>query len=76
MKGSDRFSIFLPPGTHEARIMTKSTVSYGIDLTSLWSSSLIVVFGGLAVGLLIIFYLIVRVQGRGPRPAFPAGGKA
>ena len=68
--------MFLPEGTHQVRVMTKSTVSYGIDLTSLWSSSLIVVFGVIAVGLLSLFYVIVRMQGRGRRPAAAAGGRA
>ncbi len=62
MKGTDRFSVFLPPGKHDVRIITKSTVSYGVDLTSLWSSSLIVVFGFLSVGTLMVFYVIVRVR--------------
>ncbi|MBL0173828.1 MAG: DUF2334 domain-containing protein [Ignavibacteria bacterium] len=76
MKGSDRYGMFLPEGTHQVRVMTKSTVSYGIDLTSLWSSSLIVVFGVIAVGLLSLFYVIVRMQGRRRRPTAAAGGRA
>lgn len=64
MKATDRFSVFLPPGKHDIRIMTKSTVSYGVDLTSLWSSTLIVVFGSISFVTLGVFYFIVRVRTR------------
>jgi uncharacterized protein YdaL len=63
-KGSGRFSIALPAGKHDVQIMTLSKVSYGVDLTSLWSSSLIVVFGLVAMGMLLIFYSVVRIGGR------------
>jgi hypothetical protein len=61
-KGNERFTLPLPPGRHDVRIITKSTVSYGIDLTSLWSSWLIVLFGFVSVGTLGVFYVVVRVQ--------------
>jgi len=64
LKGNGRFSIALPPGKHDVQIMTLSKVSYGVDLTSLWSSSLIVVFGLVAMGMLLVFYCIVRIGGR------------
>jgi hypothetical protein len=67
MKGSGRFSVSLPSGNHDVRILTISKVSYGVDLTSLWSSSLIVVFGCVAMGMLMVFYFMVRVRGGNPR---------
>lgn len=74
LAGSERFSLFLPAGTHRVRIVTKGTVSYGIDLTSLWSSSIIVLFGTGSVALLVLFYGVVRIQRRPRRSAAP--GKA
>ncbi len=64
LKGSSRYTVMLPSGKHDVQIMTLSKVSYGVDLTSLWSSSLIVVFGLAAMGLLLVFYMFVRVGGR------------
>jgi hypothetical protein len=67
LKGSNRYAVMLPPGKHDVQIMTLSRVSYGVDLTSLWSSSLIVVFGFAAMGLLLVFYAFVRIGGRRSR---------
>jgi uncharacterized protein YdaL len=64
MKGSSRFSLVLPPGKHDVRVVTMSTISYGVDITSLWSSSFIVLFGFISVGTLMVFYTVVRVRGR------------
>ncbi len=69
MEGANgRFSVSLPPGRHTARIITLSHISYGIDVTSLWSSSLIVTFGLLSIGALIVLYAYVRVRGRSAVP--------
>ncbi len=67
LKGSNRYTVMLPAGKHDVQIMTLSRVSYGVDLTSLWSSSLIVVFGFAAMGLLLVFYVVVRVGQRTSR---------
>jgi hypothetical protein len=64
LKGNERFTVMLPPGRHEIKMITQNTVSYGINLTSLLSSSLIVVFGFTAVALLMVFYVIVRIKRR------------
>jgi hypothetical protein len=64
LKGSGRYSVLLPCGHHDVHITTKSTLSHGVDVTSLWSSSLIVVFGCIAVALLTLFYFTVRIFGR------------
>jgi len=67
LKGNNRYAVMLPPGKHDVQIMTLSRVSYGVDLTSLWSSSLIVIFGFAAMGLLLVFYAVVRIGGRRSR---------
>ena len=46
-------------------LVTQSGVSYGVNITSFWSSYVIEIFGALAVGLLVSLYLIVRVR---PQP--------
>jgi uncharacterized protein YdaL len=61
MKGNDCFSIYLPAGDHNVDIETGSGFSYSVDITSLWSSSAIVFFGAIAVGLLIIMYFFMKI---------------
>ncbi len=58
------YGIILPPGQHKALVILESTVSYGIDLTSLWSSALITVFGFVAGGILVILYLVIKLRRR------------
>lgn len=62
LDGSGRYAIQLPPGRHVVHVTTRSTLAWGIDFTSLWSSSLIVLFGAAAFLLLMIFHLTVRVR--------------
>lgn len=64
LEGNGRFALMLPPGKHEAVIVAQSTVSYNVDITSFWSSSIIVLFGIVAGGLLLIFYISVRIRQR------------
>jgi len=61
MEGNDCFSIFLPDGKHFVEIGAGNTFSYGINLTSLWSSTGIAIFGTLAVSLLFLMYLILKL---------------
>jgi hypothetical protein len=61
MSGNDCFSIFLPDGKQFVEIGAGNTFSYGINLTSLWSSTGIAIFGTLAVSLLFIMYLLLKV---------------
>jgi uncharacterized protein YdaL len=61
MEGNDCFSIFLPMGNHFVEIGVGNSFSYGINLTSLWSSTGIAIFGTLAVSLLLCMYLILKV---------------
>ncbi|MDR3611073.1 MAG: polysaccharide deacetylase family protein [Ignavibacteriaceae bacterium] len=61
MEGNDCFSIFLPTGSHFVEIGVGNSFSYGINLTSLWSSTGIAIFGTLAVTLLVCMYLILKI---------------
>jgi hypothetical protein len=61
-QGVRRFGLLLPPGEHNVTAVLESTVTYGIDITSFWSSWLIVGFGLLAVSALVLLYVIVRVS--------------
>ena len=56
------YGIVLPPGQHKALVILESTVSYGIDLTSLWSSAVISIFGSLAGGILLILYFVFKLR--------------
>ena len=61
MKGNDCFSVFLPPGKHSVELVAGNAISYGINLTSLWSSTGIAIFGSIAVTLLLIMYLSLKI---------------
>ena len=56
------YGIILPPGQHKVLVVLESTVSYGIDMTSLWSSALIAIFGSIAGGILIVLYFVLKVR--------------
>ncbi len=58
------YGIILPPGQHKVLVVLESTVSYGIDMTSLWSSALIAIFGSVAGGILILLYFVLKVRRR------------
>ncbi len=60
MKGNDCFTVYLPAGKHSATIVGGSAVSYGINLTSLWSSISISIFGILAIAGLIVMQIYVK----------------
>ena len=61
MKGRDCYSIFLPEGKHVVKILTGNSLSYGISLTSLWSTNAIVMYGGLAILLITIMYWAMKI---------------
>ena len=63
-RGSRRFSVILPYGTHTVIAVLETTVSYGVDITSLWSSWLIVIFGFFSGAALVTFYVTIRVSRR------------
>jgi uncharacterized protein YdaL len=60
LKGNDCFTIILPSGKHSAEIIGGDRFSYGVSLTSLWSSTAIALFGSGAVLLLVVMYLFMR----------------
>ncbi len=64
MKGNDCYSVFLPSGNHLANILTGDQFSYGVSLTSFWSSTAIAIFGSLAVLLMIIMYVVLKALKR------------
>ncbi len=61
-KEEQHYGIILPPGQHKVLVILENAVSYGIDLTSLWSSSLIAIFGSIAGGILVVLYLIFKLH--------------
>jgi hypothetical protein len=60
LKGNDCFTVMLPAGKHSAEITGGDRFSYGVSLTSLWSSTAIALFGTAAVMLLVVMYLVMR----------------
>lgn len=64
MKGNDCYSIFLPSGRHEVELVAGDAFSYGINLTSLWSSNGIAIFGSVAIMMLVVMYFSMKVYKR------------
>jgi hypothetical protein len=62
MRGEDCFSIILPPGRHKVQVVAGDSFSYGVNVTSFWSTTAIMIFGALAVVALIGMYLVIRVR--------------
>jgi hypothetical protein len=60
LEGNRRYSVVLPPGEHTVLAVLETRVSYSVDVTSFWSSWIIVGFGILSGGLLVGFYAMVR----------------
>ncbi|TLY31334.1 MAG: hypothetical protein E6K56_05165 [Ignavibacteria bacterium] len=67
LAGYRRFSVVLPPGEHRVIAVLETTVSYGVDITSFWSSWIIVAFGMTSGAALLTFYAAVRISRR-PEP--------
>ncbi len=61
MKGNDCFSFFLPLGKHSVELTAGDSFSYGINLTSLWSSTGIAIFGALAVVMLSLMFILLKI---------------
>lgn len=59
MKGNDCYTVFLPAGSHNVELVAGDQFSYGVNWTSFWSSTVIAVFGTVAVAMLFIMYLVV-----------------
>jgi hypothetical protein len=62
IEGNRRFTVVLPAGKHEAVAVLETTVSYGVDITSFWSSWFIVGMGMLCGAALMTFYVVVRIS--------------
>ncbi|MGA9119336.1 MAG: polysaccharide deacetylase family protein [Bacteroidota bacterium] len=69
MKGNDCYTVFLPPGAHSVELVAGDQFSYGISWTSFWSSTVIAIFGTVAVGLLLVMYFVVVLIRRRYRTA-------
>jgi hypothetical protein len=72
MRGQDCYSLFLPTGRHRVEVVAGDSFSYGVNVTSFWSTTAIVVFGALAVVALLLMYTVARVR----RRALRLGGEA
>jgi hypothetical protein len=64
MKGNDGYTIFLPAGEHEVELVAGDAFSYGVNLTSFWSSTAIAAFGLASVAALLLMYAVVVVRRR------------
>jgi uncharacterized protein YdaL len=64
MKGNDGYTFFLPQGAHRVEVVAGDAFSYGVNLTSFWSSTAIAMFGGASVVLLLGMYAWVVVRRR------------
>jgi hypothetical protein len=69
LKGNDCYTIALPTGRHRVTLIAGDTFSYGVNLTSFWSTTAIAYFGLVAVGMLLLMYIVVRVRRRFLAPA-------
>ena len=52
----------LPRGKHNVEIVADNTATVILDTASLYSSTLIVVFGGVACGLMLLLYMSILVR--------------
>ena len=64
LRGNDCFTLMLPPGKHTVRLVVGDVVSYGVSLTSFWSSNAIAVFGSVAVLMLLAMYVALKIVKR------------
>jgi hypothetical protein len=62
LAGYHRYTVVLPQGEHSVIAVLETTVSYGIDVTSFWSSWVIVGFGMVSGAALLAFYTVVRIS--------------
>jgi hypothetical protein len=64
LRGNDCFTLMLPSGRHSVRVVLGDVVSYGVSITSFWSSNAIAVFGSCAVLLLLGMYIALKIVKR------------
>jgi uncharacterized protein YdaL len=68
--GSGTWSVRLPRGRHSVDVVTDSTATVILDTTSLYSSTLIFIFGSVACGVMVLLYFAIlarRAIGRAVR---------
>ncbi|MBN1534043.1 MAG: DUF2334 domain-containing protein [Spirochaetes bacterium] len=68
LHGNDCHSMYLPAGTHDVEIETVSGFVYGIDVTSLWWTKFIAIFGSVAVVMLLLMYFALKLIRRRAEP--------
>jgi uncharacterized protein YdaL len=59
---SGHWSVRLPRGEHKVEVLADSTAYVILDTTSLYSSSLIVIFGSVACGIMLLLYMSILVR--------------
>lgn len=64
MKGNDCYTMSLPAGRHSVSIVAGDVFSYGLNLTSFWSSNAIAIFGVVAVLMLAAMYVLLKILKR------------
>ena len=64
MQGRDCYSFFVPDGKHDVVVTTGNSLSYGVNVTSLWSSNAIVIYGALSVIMMVFMYIIMKIVRR------------
>ncbi len=64
MKGNDCFTISLPEGKHTVVLDAGDPFTYGVSLTSFWSTTAIAIFGTVAIALLLLMYLLLVIVRR------------
>ncbi len=64
MKGNDGYTVTLPPGNHTVELVAGNAFSYGVNLTSFWSSTVIALFGVASVAVLLLMYAMVVLRRR------------
>lgn len=61
MKGNDCYSIFLPPGKHAVELVAGDQFSFGINVTSLWSTTAIAILGTVSIILMFLMYISLKI---------------
>ncbi len=59
---ASHWSLRLPRGQHRVEVVADSTANVILETTSLYSSSLIVIFGGVACGLMALIYMAILIR--------------
>lgn len=62
VEATGHWAVRLPSGRHQVELVSETTAYLILDTTSLYSSWLIVVFGTVAIGLMVLIYMSVLVR--------------